>query len=166
MAITVACDLSIFAADLTSKYPYFNLSGFIELRIRSRYQLLIKTEKGLQFPIDDVTTPEFCTCFAIPKVFLFLKVSELYVENMLLSLGFDDNACKFLVPKITEFTVDVAAWRDAGELEQGYATVAEVGIVKADYIEKEEVARILKGFGTCNVDDFMAEIDNSFSLSV
>ena len=84
---------------------------------------------------------------------------------MLLSLGFDDNACKFSGPKITEFTGNVTALRDGGELKQGNATVAEVGIVKADYIEKEEVASILKGFGTCNVEDFMAEFDNRFSLS-
>ncbi|WRX16974.1 hypothetical protein QQP08_009461 [Theobroma cacao] len=153
MAITVACDLSIYAADLTWKYPFFNLSGFIELRIRSSYQLLIKTEEGLEFPIDDITNPERCNFFAIPTTFVFLEENELHVEKTLSSLVFDDSACKFLAPKMAEFAVEVAERRGAGEMEQGYATVAEVGIVKADYIEKEELARIatnLKGSDICS----------------
>ncbi|XVF08933.1 hypothetical protein REPUB_Repub07fG0047400 [Reevesia pubescens] len=97
---------------------------------------------------------------------------------MLLGIGFDDHACKFLVPKITEFAADLAERRGAGEFEQGYGTVAEVGIAKADYIEEKELARFaseLEGFGTCNIDeseffngrsDFMAEIDNSSSVFI
>ncbi|XVE56812.1 hypothetical protein DITRI_Ditri04bG0040900 [Diplodiscus trichospermus] len=144
MAITVGCDSSIYVADLTWKYPSFDLSGFIELRFRSRYLLVIKTEEGLQFPIDDIASPDVCNSFAIPTMFLFWEVSVLYVKNVLLSFGFDDNACKLLAPQIAEFARDVATRRSAGELEQGYATVAEVEIVKVDYIEKEEISRIWK----------------------
>ncbi|XVF11796.1 hypothetical protein REPUB_Repub08aG0058600 [Reevesia pubescens] len=174
--ITVSCDLFIYEADLTSKYPSLNLSGVVVLRIRSRYQLLIKTEKGAQFPVDDVTTPELCSSFVIPTVFLYMEVSELYVEKKLLDLGFDDKACKFLVPKISEFAVSVAERRKEGK--QGYVTVAAIGILKADYIEKQELAKIarnLKGFGEFNVvngdsdffngkSDLIAEINDNLSL--
>ncbi|XVF21206.1 hypothetical protein REPUB_Repub12eG0070900 [Reevesia pubescens] len=99
-----------------------------------RYQLCAKAY-DVDFLAEDIVTPEFSTPFAMPLTFLLPDFSVMHVSNMLASLNVDAEVRDFSSPKIAKFAVDVA--KRHGAAFAGFKTVAQVSVMKIDYIRAE-----------------------------
>nr|POF21636.1 hypothetical protein CFP56_24761 [Quercus suber] len=146
---TCTLDYNLNLEGFRSEDPLRKSMGVIEIRMRQRYQLQLKTSStNVNDPattlalVEDIVSPDFVEDFDFPPhVLASSEFRKLSVLDMLKSFCFDPYLCECLRPRIESFAIDASQAFGVNK----FVVVADVEVTKIQVVDQDEAVRLVLG---------------------
>ena len=140
-------DYNLNLEGFRSEDPLRKSMGVIEIRMRQRYQLRLKTSSAnVNDPaatlalVEDIVSPDFVEDFDFPPhVLASSEFRKLSILDMLKSFCFDPHLCECLRPCIESFAIDASQAFGVNK----FVVVADVEVTKIQVVDQDEAVRMV-----------------------
>ena len=155
---TCTLDYNLNLEGFRSEDPLRKSIGVIEIRMRQRYQLQLKTSSAnVNDPaatlalVEDIVSPDFVEDFEFPPhVLASSEFRKLSILDMLKSFCFDPYLCECLRPCIESFAIDASQAFGVNK----FVVVADVEVTKIQVVDQDEAVRLVLGHAAREKESF------------